>query len=172
VSVSICSPFVLWYINQCDDAHNEKLSYKLHWICSLFYFKFAVEKRLNQGVHKYFKSLTSKKCNDNFIRLAKNVSLALRFIYEKMKIKYEHGMKSFHSSAWKGCNLKLTAFCNIVPCSLEVDLCFRCATKLPWWRQYAPLKCQSTSLALHGAVSQKAVIFILAAVGTWSLLRK
>jgi hypothetical protein len=26
-----------------------------------------------------------------------------------------------------------------------------------WWRQYAPLKCQSTTLRLHGTISQKAL---------------
>jgi hypothetical protein len=38
-----------------------------------------------------------------------------------------------------------------------------------WWRQYAPLKCQSTSTRLHSATSQKAVIIILAAVRTLNL---
>jgi hypothetical protein len=38
-----------------------------------------------------------------------------------------------------------------------------------WWRQYAPLKCRSTSTRLHGAISQNVDIFILAAVRTWNL---
>jgi hypothetical protein len=37
-----------------------------------------------------------------------------------------------------------------------------------WWRQYAPLKRQS-STRLHSAISQKAVIFISTAVSTWNL---
>jgi hypothetical protein len=36
-----------------------------------------------------------------------------------------------------------------------------------WWRQYPRLKCRSTFTRLHNATSQKAVIFILAAVRTW-----
>jgi hypothetical protein len=38
-----------------------------------------------------------------------------------------------------------------------------------WWRQYAPLKCLSTQTRLHGAITQMALIFLLAAVRTWNL---
>jgi hypothetical protein len=37
-------------------------------------------------------------------------------------------------------------------------------SSLWWWRQYSPLKRRSISTELHGATSQKTVIFILAAV--------
>jgi hypothetical protein len=40
-----------------------------------------------------------------------------------------------------------------------------------WWRQYAPLKCRSTSTWLHGSTSQKTLNFILAAMRTWNLTR-
>jgi hypothetical protein len=44
------------------------------------------------------------------------------------------------------------------------------AYSLPWWwRQFAPLKCQSTSMRLHGVVSQEAVIFIFTTMRTWNL---
>jgi hypothetical protein len=38
-----------------------------------------------------------------------------------------------------------------------------------WWRQYEPLKRRSTSTRLRGVISEKAVIFIFAAVNTWNL---
>jgi hypothetical protein len=38
-----------------------------------------------------------------------------------------------------------------------------------WWRQYTPLKRQSTSTWLHGSSSQKTLSFILATVRTWNL---
>jgi hypothetical protein len=57
--------------------------------------------------------------------------------------------------------MKMTAFRDIVPCSLVA---------LPWWwRQYARLKRWSTSKRLYSAVSQKAVIFILTTARTWNL---
>jgi len=64
----------------------------------------------------------------------------------------------------------MTAFWDIVPCSLvEVDRCFRGA----YWLHHqgddhAPVWCQSTSMRLNGALSQKAVIFILTATRTWN----
>jgi hypothetical protein len=57
----------------------------------------------------------------------------------------------------------------IVPCSLKVDQCFRGVycfhhqgnhASLWWRRQYTPLKCRSTSMRLHGAISQKVVIYM------------
>jgi hypothetical protein len=49
-------------------------------------------------------------------------------------------------------------------CSLvEVDL------SPWWWRQYAPLRRRFTSTRLHGTISQKTVIFMLAVVRTWNL---
>jgi hypothetical protein len=43
----------------------------------------------------------------------------------------------------------------------------------PWWRrQQAPLKRQLNSTRLHGATTQKTVIFIHAAVRTWNLALK
>jgi hypothetical protein len=52
-------------------------------------------------------------------------------------------------------SMKMATFWDIAPCSCEVDGHFqRCV--LP---RYAPLKCRSSSTRLHGAVSQKAVIF-------------
>jgi hypothetical protein len=41
-----------------------------------------------------------------------------------------------------------------------------------WWRQYRPLKHQSTSTRLHNTTSQKTVIFILTVVRTWNLTEK
>jgi hypothetical protein len=38
-----------------------------------------------------------------------------------------------------------------------------------WWRQYGRLKRRYASMGLHGAISQKAIISLLAAVGTWNL---
>jgi hypothetical protein len=67
-------------------------------------------------------------------------------------------------------SMKITVFWDIAPCSLvEGDWRLRGACclhhqglhSLPsWWRQYTPLKRCSTSMRLHGAVSQKAVIFM------------
>jgi hypothetical protein len=59
-----------------------------------------------------------------------------------------------------------------LPCSLvRVERRFRGAYSLhyqPWSkRQQAPLKRRSTYRSLYDAISQKAVIFILAAVRTW-----
>jgi hypothetical protein len=43
----------------------------------------------------------------------------------------------------------------------------------PWrWRQQAHLKLWWTSTRLHGATTQKTVIFILATMRTWSLTKK
>jgi hypothetical protein len=64
-----------------------------------------------------------------------------------------------------------------VPFSLiEVEQHFRSAyylqhqgNRLMFPRQYTPLKHQPTSLRLHSAISQKAVIFILATVRTPNL---
>jgi hypothetical protein len=67
----------------------------------------------------------------------------------------------------------------MAPCNLvEVDWCFRGAyclhhqgedrSSLWWWTQYIPLKRRCTSTRLHGTVSQKAVMFMLAAVRTWN----
>jgi hypothetical protein len=70
--------------------------------------------------------------------------------------------------------LKMTAFWDIVSCSLtEVGRHFtgvcclhqKALNSLPcWWRQYVPLKCWPTSTRLHGAIFQKAVFFMLAAM--------
>jgi hypothetical protein len=35
------------------------------------------------------------------------------------------------------------------------------------WMQYSPLKRRCTSMRLHGAISQKSLVFILTAVRTW-----
>jgi hypothetical protein len=71
------------------------------------------------------------------------------------------------------CSLRMTAFWDIALCSLiEVDWHFRGVYCLhhqgDQWKQCAPLKCRST-LRLHGAMAYKAVVFILAAMGTWNL---
>jgi hypothetical protein len=61
----------------------------------------------------------------------------------------------------------MMALWDIASCNLiEVDQSFRGAY---CFHQYAPLKHKSTSLRLHGAISQKAVIFILATVRTRNL---
>jgi hypothetical protein len=76
---------------------------------------------------------------------------------------------------WAGCvrfqvltaaSTKITAFWDTEPCSpVEVDRRFRDAYCLQiysspwWWRQYSAAKRWRTSMRLHGAVSQKAVIF-------------
>jgi hypothetical protein len=58
-------------------------------------------------------------------------------------------------------SMKIRAFWAVVPCSPGVDWCFRGVYCFHhhlspwWWRQYAPLKPQSTS-RLHSAISQKA----------------
>jgi hypothetical protein len=72
----------------------------------------------------------------------------------------------------------MTAFWDVVPCSLmEGDQCFRGVYCLPSsgqssWRQFAPLKHQTTSMRLHSATFKKAVIFILATIRTGSLPKK
>jgi hypothetical protein len=56
--------------------------------------------------------------------------------------------------------------------SLKIHLLLglqRCVLPPWWWRQHAPLKRRSTSIWLHGSISQKALNFILAAVRTWNL---
>jgi hypothetical protein len=61
--------------------------------------------------------------------------------------------------------LKMTAFSDIALCSLvEVDRRFRGGYFI--MSDNVPLKRRSASTRLHGAVSQKAVIFVLAAVRT------
>jgi hypothetical protein len=73
---------------------------------------------------------------------------------------------------------KTAAFWDVAPCSLfEVDQRFRGAYCPPssdvspwWWRQYASLKRRSALTRLHRTISQKAVIFILAASRTWNLM--
>jgi hypothetical protein len=60
-------------------------------------------------------------------------------------------------------SMKSIAFLDIMPCSLVgVDRRFRCACfiiSLLCWGQYTPLKRQSTPTRLHGAISQKLLIF-------------
>jgi hypothetical protein len=72
--------------------------------------------------------------------------------------------------------MRLTAFWDIAPYSLRVYWHFRGVYCLrhqgglsPWWRQYVPLKRLSAPTRQHGAISQKAVMFILTAVRTWKL---
>jgi hypothetical protein len=59
-------------------------------------------------------------------------------------------------------SMKLRALWDTAPCSLiEVDRRFRyayCLQPLGVSSQYVPLKRRSTSMRLHGAISQKAVI--------------
>jgi hypothetical protein len=43
------------------------------------------------------------------------------------------------------------------------------ASPLGWWRQQAPLKNRQTSTRLHGATTQKTVLYMLAALRTWNL---
>jgi hypothetical protein len=38
-----------------------------------------------------------------------------------------------------------------------------------WWRQFTPLKHRSTPTRLHGGITRKALIFIVASVRTWNL---
>jgi hypothetical protein len=81
--------------------------------------------------------------------------------------------------------MKMTAFWNTPLCSLaEVDQHFirgaHCLhlqvgddpSSPSSWRQYAPLKRQSTSMRLHGPISQLAVIFTFTTVRTWNLETK
>jgi hypothetical protein len=78
---------------------------------------------------------------------------------------------------------KMRAFWDIASCSLRLNWRFRGAYCLHnqgdesrvnslawWWMRYVPLKHQSTLSRLHGAISEKAVIFILADVRTWTLI--
>jgi hypothetical protein len=68
-----------------------------------------------------------------------------------------------------GCSVLNRCFCitlhskGVYWTRFKVDWCFRSAlpplSLLRWWRQFAPLKYPSTSLRLHGTISQKAVIF-------------
>jgi hypothetical protein len=46
---------------------------------------------------------------------------------------------------------------------------YHVASSLWWWRQYAPMKRRYASTSLKGAISQKTIIVILAAVRTWNL---
>jgi hypothetical protein len=58
-------------------------------------------------------------------------------------------------------NMKMRAFWGIAPCSLVVvDRCIRGAYCLHQHRQFAHSKRRSTTTRLHGAISQKALIFI------------
>jgi hypothetical protein len=70
--------------------------------------------------------------------------------------------------------MKIIAFWDIAPCSLvEIDRRFRGVYCLHQgdglWRQYASLKRRSTSVRLHGAVFQKAIILIYQQVHVGSL---
>jgi hypothetical protein len=86
---------------------------------------------------------------------------------------------SSRSKWWKSSDrVKMTVLWNIAPCGLvEIDRRFRGAYCLHqgevwspwWWRQCASLKRRYTSTRLHGAVSQKGVVFIATALSTWSL---
>jgi hypothetical protein len=61
----------------------------------------------------------------------------------------------------------------VLPCPTSADTLTdfsHMAYSLPWWwRQYAPLKYRSTSMRLHGAMSQMAVIFVLTTMRIWNL---
>lgn len=76
------------------------------------------------------------------------------------------------------CVRKMAVFCNAEPCSfVEVFLHFRSSvaclhhegSSLWRCRQSTPHKLQQHSAILHGATSQKTVIFMLYAVRTWKL---
>jgi hypothetical protein len=99
------------------------------------------------------------------------------------KFRSQHRCNSYHScftcvsllirtDRW----LKMTAFWDIALCSLiEVDRSFRgvyCNEVPWWWMQYAPLKRQCTAARLHSAISQKAIIFTLAAIRNWKLTHR
>jgi hypothetical protein len=67
-------------------------------------------------------------------------------------------------------SMKMRALWGIEPCSLGVGRRFRCAYCLlhqgdecshpsSWWWKYVPLERRSTPTRLHGAISQKALIF-------------
>jgi hypothetical protein len=67
------------------------------------------------------------------------------------------------------CILKMTVFWDVATCSLvEVYRVseMRTASIIALVMEYVPLKRRSTSARLHGAISKKAVIFILSAVRT------
>jgi hypothetical protein len=72
--------------------------------------------------------------------------------------------------------MKMAAFWDLAPCSLEVDRCFRGAYCLHQGDDHpddggsAHLKHRSTSTRLHGTTYQKAAIFVLAAVRTGYLI--
>jgi hypothetical protein len=69
----------------------------------------------------------------------------------------------------------MKAFWDIAPCTLVgIHRSFRGVHCLHhrsspwWWRQYALLKLRCTPTRLHGAIFQKAFIFILTAMRAWS----
>jgi hypothetical protein len=65
-------------------------------------------------------------------------------------------------------NMKMTAFWHMVPFSFTgVDQCFRGVMSIHMMEEgHTHVEHQSTAARLHGAISQKAVIFMLAAVRT------
>jgi hypothetical protein len=74
--------------------------------------------------------------------------------------------KHSHSvyAGWHRSSMKITAFCVTALCNLvELHRRFRCVYCLHhlspwWWRQYAPVKRESISTKLHGAMSQNYVL--------------
>jgi hypothetical protein len=68
---------------------------------------------------------------------------------------------------WMIFQVLTAASIKIAPCRLvETHRSFK---SLWWWRQYAPLKRRSISTRLHGAMSQKAVIYVLSNFIEWAI---
>jgi hypothetical protein len=112
-------------------------------------------------------------------RIQRSRGIGFAAVYEVADGWLSHGRRrdrTDRSSFQTVCNLNTTVFWNVAPCSLvEIYRRFRgdyWVHRHPspwWWRQQALLKRRSISTRLHGATSQKTVIFMLASLRTWNL---
>jgi hypothetical protein len=76
-------------------------------------------------------------------------SLSTSTFLEAQDVKYLYKPQNVRFQVLMEVSMKITVFWDVVPCNLvEVQRCLQ-----------APLKCQTTSTRLHGATSQKTVIF-------------
>jgi hypothetical protein len=116
----------------------------LNWLCS--YFGIINDREDDQFLIETWSSETSTEIGGNF---RNNVRSGTSSVKVKVIVRF-HVLTT--------ASTKMIDFWDTVPCNLvEVDRRFRGAH----WRQYALLKCRSTSTRLHGAISQKPVIFVM-----------